>query len=58
VILPPLVLERYFAKHELIARRLLWSSDCENLMLAELLGWADDEIAARWRELRVSYTDA
>jgi aspartate/methionine/tyrosine aminotransferase len=56
--LPPFLLERHFAKHEFTARRLLSSSDCESLSLAELLGWADDEVAARWRELRLSYTDS
>ena len=55
--LPPFLLERYFAQHELTARRLLSSSDCESLALADLLAMADEEVQGRWRSLRLSYTD-
>jgi aspartate/methionine/tyrosine aminotransferase len=53
----PFLLERLFARHEFSARRMLSSSDCESLSMREVLGWADEEMAERWRELRLSYTD-
>lgn len=34
---PPFKLERYFAAHEFSAKRLLCTSDCESLSIAELL---------------------
>ena len=33
----PFALERFFAKHEFSARRLLCSSDCESMSVRELL---------------------
>ena len=51
-------LERYFALHEFTARYLLSASDCEALSLADLLDLADDEMAALWRGLKLSYTES
>jgi aspartate/methionine/tyrosine aminotransferase len=51
-------LERYFAAHEFRVRYLLSASDCEALALDELLGMADDETLALWRDLRLNYTES
>jgi aspartate/methionine/tyrosine aminotransferase len=56
--LPPFALERYFAPYELTVPHLLSSSDCEPLSLERLLTLADEETAALWKQLRLSYTDA
>ena len=51
-------LERYFAAHEFKVRYLLSASDCEALALDELLGMADTETLALWRDLKLSYTES
>ena len=51
-------LERYFAEHEFKVRYLLSASDCEALALDELLGVADAESLALWRDLKLSYTES
>jgi len=51
-------LERYFAEHEFKVRYLLSASDCEALALDELLGMADAEALALWRDLKLSYTES
>lgn len=54
----PFALERYFAAHEFSARRLLSSSDCEPLSMAELLADADEETNYLWKNLRLGYTES
>lgn len=54
----PFALERYFARYEFSARYLLSSSDCDGLSMAEVLGMADDETAALWRDLTLGYTES
>lgn len=51
-------LERHFAAYEFKVRYLLSASDCEALTLDELLGMADEETLALWRDLRLSYTES
>lgn len=51
-------LERYFAAHEFRVRYLLSASDCEALTQDALLGMADAETLALWRELKLSYTES
>jgi aspartate/methionine/tyrosine aminotransferase len=51
-------LERFFARWEFAVRHLLCASDVEGWRMADLLGLADDETAAMWRELRLGYTEA
>jgi aspartate/methionine/tyrosine aminotransferase len=54
----PFALERWFARHEFSTSYTLSSSDCDGLALAELLGWADDEVRALWDDLRLGYTES
>src|SRR5688572_22209727 len=54
----PFELERYFARYEFAARRLLSASDCQCLKLSELLALADDECRAWWDELALHYTES
>lgn len=54
----PFALERYFAAHEFSVRRLLSSSDCEPLLMAELLADADEETNDLWKNLRLGYTES
>ena len=56
--LAPFLLERVFARHEFSARRLLSSSDCESLSMAELLADADAETQGMWDALRLGYTES
>ncbi|MGD9094060.1 MAG: aminotransferase class I/II-fold pyridoxal phosphate-dependent enzyme [Anaerolineales bacterium] len=51
-------LERYFARHEFTARYLLSSSDCEALLMSELLGMADPKMNQMWEELKLGYTES
>jgi len=54
--IPPFTLERYFARHEFTARRLLGSSDPESLSLGDLLALepgAADALGEVW----LGYTD-
>jgi aspartate/methionine/tyrosine aminotransferase len=51
-------LERFFARWEFAARRLLCASDVEGWRMADLLDLADDASAALWRDLRLGYTEA
>lgn len=55
--LPPFALERFFSRWEFAARHLLCCSDAEPLSMADLLGMADADAAARWADLRLSYTE-
>ena len=52
----PFSLERYFARHEFTARRLLGSSDPESLSLGELLALEPDA-QERLGDLWLGYTD-
>jgi aspartate/methionine/tyrosine aminotransferase len=54
----PFALERYFAQHEFSARFLLCSSDCEALLLSELLALADSESMRLWQDLALGYTQS
>lgn len=56
--LAPFLLERVFARHEFSARRLLSSSDCESLSMAELIAGADAETLGMWDTLRLGYTES
>ncbi len=51
-------LERFFARWEFAARRLLCASDVEGWRMADLIDLADDETAGMWRDLRLGYTEA
>jgi aspartate/methionine/tyrosine aminotransferase len=55
--IPPFSLERYFARHEFTARRLLGSSDPESMTQAELLA-LEPEAAEQMGELWLGYTDS
>lgn len=55
--LPKFKLEEYFAKYEFSAPFMLGSSDPETHMLTELVNMADDECAALWNTLKLSYTE-
>ncbi|KAJ1630482.1 pyridoxal phosphate-dependent transferase, partial [Pavlovales sp. CCMP2436] len=50
-------LERYFAKHEFVAKHLLCCSDVEPLAMAELLEGADEESLSLWGGLHLGYTE-
>ena len=55
--LPPFKLERYFAKYEFSARYLLCSSDCESLLVGDLLALepgADESLKRHW----LGYTES
>ena len=51
-------LERFFARWEFTARRLLCASDVEPWRMADLVALADDETAGLWADLRLAYTEA
>ena len=55
--IPPFSLERYFARHEFTARRLLGSSDPESLTLAELLA-LEPGAAEQLGDVWLGYTDS
>lgn len=54
----PFKLERYFDKYEFSAPYLLSSSDCEPLLLNELLALADDKAISEWNILKLGYTES
>ena len=54
----PFKLERYFDKHEFTAPYLLSSSDCEPLLLNELLELADEKSKEEWKTLKLGYTES
>ena len=54
----PFKLERYFDKYEFSAPYLLSSSDCEPLLLNELLALADDKTISEWTILKLGYTES
>jgi len=56
--LEPFALERYMAPREFRARRSLSSSDCEAVVMAELVAGADAEVRDMWRDLRLGYTES
>jgi len=56
--LNPFKLERYFAEYEFSAKYLLSSSDCDGLLLSDLLGLADAETAKLWQGLALGYTES
>jgi aspartate/methionine/tyrosine aminotransferase len=54
----PFLLERFFAQHEFSARYLLSTSDCQGMAMAGLVAGADEDLRARWDDLRLGYTDS
>jgi aspartate/methionine/tyrosine aminotransferase len=56
--LPAFRLERFFARYEFAVRHLLCASDCEPLMLPELLALAEDETRSLWERLSLGYTES
>jgi len=52
----PFKLERYFAKHEFSARRLLCSSDCETTSIRDLLAM-ESGAAEAFLDFRLGYTE-
>ena len=54
----PFKLERYFARHEFSAKYLLSSSDCESLLLSDLLNMASTENLNLWQNLKLGYTES
>lgn len=54
----PFALERFFARHEFNARYLLSTSDCQGLLMSELIAGADAGLRARWDGLRLGYTES
>ncbi|HPH96809.1 MAG TPA: aminotransferase class I/II-fold pyridoxal phosphate-dependent enzyme [Anaerolineaceae bacterium] len=54
----PFVLERYFAQYEFKVKYLLSSSDCESLMMADLLTKASPELRHLWENLSLGYTES
>lgn len=53
----PFDLERYFAKYEFSSQYLLSPSDCEPLLMSELLAMANADTARLWEGLRLGYTE-
>lgn len=56
--LNPFKLERYFGRYEFKVKYLLSPSDCESLLLTELLQLADADSLRLWENLRLSYTES
>ena len=54
----PFALERFYARWEFAVEHNLSASDVEPLALTELLGMADSETTALWRDLRLGYTES
>ncbi|MDX1284831.1 MAG: aminotransferase class I/II-fold pyridoxal phosphate-dependent enzyme, partial [Draconibacterium sp.] len=54
----PFKLERYFAKYEFTVKYLLSCSDCEPLLLSEVLEMADTESLKLWENLKLAYTES
>jgi aspartate/methionine/tyrosine aminotransferase len=54
----PFALERFFARHEFSARHLLSTSDCQGLLMADLVAVANDELRTRWESLCLGYTES
>jgi aspartate/methionine/tyrosine aminotransferase len=54
----PFLLERYFARYEFNAPYLLSPSDCESLLLNDLLEMADPDCTAMWVNLTLGYTES
>lgn len=56
--LKPFKLEQYFARYEFSVKYLLSSSDCDGLLLSELLEMADSELRNLWNNLALGYTES
>ncbi|MCR4329705.1 MAG: aminotransferase class I/II-fold pyridoxal phosphate-dependent enzyme [Candidatus Roizmanbacteria bacterium] len=56
--LHPFKLERYFAKYEFSAKYLLCSSDCDGLLMSDLIGMEDAETRKMWNMLALGYTES
>ena len=56
--LKPFKLERYFARYEFSVKVLLSSSDCDGLLLSELLEMADEDAKNLWNNLALGYTQS
>jgi len=55
---PEFKLERYFARYEFTAERLLCCSDIEGWSMADVLALADEECRALWEGLTLGYTES
>lgn len=51
-------LERYFAQYEFCTKYMLSSSDCESLVMSELVDQASAHIRNLWDSLRLGYTES
>ncbi len=51
-------LERYFAKYEFSTKYLLSSSDCESLVMSEVVSGAGQELQQIWQNLSLGYTES
>lgn len=58
IMIIPFTLERYFAKHEFSGVDLLSCSDCEPLVLNELLAMANMQSLQDWNNLPLGYTQS
>jgi aspartate/methionine/tyrosine aminotransferase len=58
VVISPFILERHFAKYEFDVPFQLSCSDCEPLLIGELLSMASAESLRIWENLRLSYTES
>jgi len=56
--LPEFKLERYFARYEFTAERLLCCSDIQGWSMADVLALADEECRALWQGLTLGYTES
>jgi aspartate/methionine/tyrosine aminotransferase len=54
----PFNLERYFAQYEFSSRYLLSSSDCDGLLLNEVLALASPKERQQWDNLSLGYTES
>ena len=54
----PFKLERYFAKYEFSAKYLLCCSDCDGLLMNEIVDMADERTVKMWQELKLGYTES
>lgn len=53
----PFALERFFAKWEFKAPHLMCCSDCEPLLLSDLMEMATPDLKQRFNSLRLGYTE-
>jgi hypothetical protein len=49
--------QRFFSKHEVEAKHLLCCSDCEPVLMSDLLASAKPAVADMWDNLSLHYTE-